>query len=106
MRSSASVRRAFTLLVCAALLGHRSAASERADTRAEVKAPAVTAPPEAFFEKFAARDREVARRFYKKYLDANGLSVAAGAEVADEALQRTYLIVTRMLAGRPDILQA
>ncbi len=35
-----------------------------------------------------------------------GLSVAAAGEVADEALQRTHEIVTRMLAGRPDILEA
>jgi hypothetical protein len=32
--------------------------------------------------------------------------VAASAEVADEALQRTYDIVTHLLAGRPDILEA
>jgi hypothetical protein len=72
----------------------------------EAKAPAVTAPPEAFFEKFRERDRETARRFYKKYLDIKGLDVAAGAEVADEALHRTYHIVTHLLAGRPDILEA
>jgi hypothetical protein len=68
--------------------------------------PAVTAPPESFFTKFRERDREAARRFYKKYLDIKGMPVAAEAEVADEALQRTHSIVTHMLAGRPDILQA
>jgi hypothetical protein len=68
--------------------------------------PAVTAPPPAFFEKFRERDREKARQFYKKYIDVKGLSVASAAEVADEALQRTYVIVTRMLAGRSDILDA
>src|SRR5207237_9056826 len=31
--------------------------------------------------------------------------VAAG-EVADQALQRTYSIVTHLLAGRPDIIEA
>jgi hypothetical protein len=68
--------------------------------------PDVTAPPESFFEKVRERDREAARKFYKKYLDVNGLSVVASAEVADEALQRTYDLVTHLLAGRPDVLQA
>jgi len=66
----------------------------------------VSAPPEAFFEKFRERDRDAAKRFYKKYLDVKGLSVAASGEVADEALQRTHHIVTRMLAGRTDVLEA
>lgn len=69
-------------------------------------APKVTAPPESFFTRFKANDREAARVFYKKHIDAKGLSIAAGADVADEALERTYHIVTRMLAGRPDILAA
>jgi hypothetical protein len=68
--------------------------------------PQVIAPPEAFFEKFRERDREAARKFYKKHLDVNGLSVAASVEVADEALQRTHYLVSHLLAGRPDILQA
>jgi hypothetical protein len=67
--------------------------------------PAVTAPPESFFEKVRANDREAARRFYKKYVDVKGMSVVAAAEVADEALQRTHYLVTHLLAGRPDILQ-
>jgi hypothetical protein len=69
-------------------------------------APKVTAPPEAFFKRFQDKDREVARKFYKKYLEVGGLSVAAADEVADEALQRTHHIVSHMLAGRPDIIQA
>src|SRR6266568_2119533 len=68
--------------------------------------PAVIAPPEDFFLKFRERDRDAARKFYKKYLDVIGLPVAASAEVADQALQRTYDLVTHLLAGRPDILQA
>jgi dipeptidyl aminopeptidase/acylaminoacyl peptidase len=68
--------------------------------------PAVVPPPESFFEKIPARDREAARRFYKKYLDVKGLPVAASAEVADQALQRTYDLVTHLLAGRPDVLEA
>src|SRR5438309_982492 len=70
------------------------------------KVPAVIAPPESFFEKVRERDREAARDFYKKYIDVEGLPVVAAAEVADLALQRTYLMVTHMLAGRSDILQA
>ncbi|HEV3164968.1 MAG TPA: hypothetical protein VGZ22_13140, partial [Isosphaeraceae bacterium] len=68
--------------------------------------PPVTAPPESVFEKFEDSDRDVARLFYKKYIDVKGMAVIASAEVADEALQRTYDIVTHLLAGRPDILEA
>jgi hypothetical protein len=67
--------------------------------------PPVTEPPESFFEKVRENDREAARAFYKKFIDVNGLAVVASADVADEALQRTYEIVTHMLAGRPDILE-
>ncbi len=69
-------------------------------------APPVTPPPESFFRGFAERDQAAARQFYKKHLDLNGLSVAASSEVSDAALQRTYYIVSHMLAGRPDILHA
>src|ERR1700692_1805482 len=65
--------------------------------------PTVTSPPEAFFDRFKVGDREAARLFYKKHLDADGLSIAAAAVVADEALERTYHIVTHILAGRPDV---
>jgi hypothetical protein len=68
--------------------------------------PPVTVPPEAFFEKIRERDRDAARAFYQKYLDVKGMPVAASGEVADLALQRTYEIVTHMLAGRPDVLEA
>jgi alpha-glucosidase len=66
----------------------------------------VTAPPGSFFAKVRERDREAARRFYKKYLDIKGLPVASSGEVADEALRRTHFLVTHLLAGRPDVLQA
>ena len=79
-------------------------AAERRTAQADV--PAVTAPPASFFEKIRERDREAARQFYKRYIDVKGLPAAAAAEVADEALRRTYDIVTHMLAGRQDILQA
>lgn len=68
--------------------------------------PPVTAPPDSFFAKVRERDREVARQFYRKYLDIKGLPVAASSEVADIALQRTYDLVSHLLAGRPDVLQA
>ena len=68
--------------------------------------PPVTAPPDSFFEKVRERDRDAARAFYKKYLDVQGMPVVAAAEVSDVALQRTYEIVTHMLAGRPDIVKA
>jgi hypothetical protein len=67
--------------------------------------PPVTAPPDAFFERFRENDREAAQKFYKKHIAIDGLSVAASGDVDDVALQRTYEIVTRMLAGRPDILK-
>ena len=73
---------------------------------AEEPAPPVTAPPESFFAKIPARDRDIARAFYKKYLEIQGVPLAASAEVSDAALQRDYDIVTHMLAGRPDILNA
>ena len=70
-----------------------------------MKYPLVTAPPDSFFEKVRERDRQAAREFYRKYIDVKGMPVVAAAEVADLALQRTYEIVTHMLAGRPDILK-
>lgn len=68
--------------------------------------PKVTAPPESFFALVRERDRDAARQFYKKYIDVNGMPVVAAEQVADQALQRTYEIVTHMLAGRPDVSQA
>lgn len=73
---------------------------------AQTALPPVTAPPESFFEMVAARDRDVARQFYKKYIDVKGMPVVAADQVADRALQRTYEIVTSMLAGRPDVIEA
>ena len=73
---------------------------------ANAEAPRVTSPPESFFAGIPVRDREVARQFYKKYLEINGLPLAASGEVSDLALQRDYYFVTHMLAGRPDILHA
>ena len=66
----------------------------------------VTPPPASFFEKVRARDRDAARKFYMKYVDVKGMPVVAAAEVSDAALQRTFDIVTHLLAGRPDVLAA
>jgi len=68
--------------------------------------PPVTAPPESFFQLVRDRDRNLARQFYKKCIDVKGMPVAASAEVSDLALQRTYDLVTHLLAGRSDVLQA
>jgi hypothetical protein len=65
----------------------------------------VTAPPESFFQKVRERDRDAARQFYKKYLDLRGVPIVAADAVADEALERTYYLVTHLLAGRPDVLE-
>ena len=67
--------------------------------------PSVIAPPPSFFQAFPAGDQAAARAFYRKYIEINGLPLAAAGEVADQALQRDFDIVTHMLAGRPDILQ-
>jgi alpha-glucosidase len=68
--------------------------------------PKVSTPPASFFAIVRERDREVARSFYKKFIDVNGLPVVAAGEVADTALQRTHEIVSHLLAGRPDVLAA
>ena len=74
--------------------------------QAETQTPKVIAPPATFFQIVEERDRRAARDFYRKYIDVGGLPVVAAGEVADEALVRTYEIVTHLLAGRPDILKA
>jgi alpha-glucosidase len=77
-----------------------------AQTNSLSEYPPVSALPESFFQMIRERDRDVARQFYKKYLDVKGMPVAASAEVSDLALQRTYDLVTHLLAGRPDVLAA
>jgi hypothetical protein len=66
----------------------------------------VTEPPDSFFKLVAERNRDVARGFYKKYLDVGGIPVVASSEVADRALERTHEIVSHLLAGRPDVVRA
>jgi len=68
--------------------------------------PSVTPPPESFFQIVSEKDRDAARKFYGKYIDVRGMPVVAHSDVADLALQRTYEIVTHMLAGRPDVQSA
>lgn len=80
-------------------------AGDQASSRS-LATSAVTAPPESFFAMVRARDRDAARKFYKKYVDVDGMPVVAAGEVEDEALRRTRDIVTHMLAGRPDIVRA
>lgn len=90
-------------LVFVALILHTCV---QAQSSASMNYPVVISPPDSFFEKVRERDRDVAREFYKKYINVKGIPVVAAGEVADLALQRTYEIVTHMLAGRPDILKA
>jgi hypothetical protein len=101
MRSSPALQFALSVVVAAAMAGCATRNKPAADTT-----PPVIAPPESFYERFSKGNQPMAREFYKKYLDLKGVSVAASAEVSDAALQRTYYIVSHMLAGRPDILHA
>jgi len=68
--------------------------------------PTVIATPDSFFDLVSERDRDVARRFYKKCIDVKGMPVVASGEVSDLALQRAHSIVTHLLAGRADLLEA
>lgn len=70
------------------------------------ESPSVAPPPKSFFSLVRERDRDAARQFYRKHVDIRGMAVVASADVADLALQRTHEIVTHMLAGRPDVLDA
>jgi hypothetical protein len=90
-----------TAVLATLMLGGRSPGQPPADAGQL----AVIAPPESFFEKVRARNREAARAFYRKYLDVNGMPVVAAAEVSDVAVRRTHEIVTHLLAGRPDVLK-
>ena len=65
----------------------------------------VVPPPGSFFAIVPERDRDAARRFYRKYLEVDGMPVVAAAEVDDLALFRTREIAGHMLAGRPDIVR-
>jgi alpha-glucosidase len=96
--------RCLALLTGLVLLSPAPAQKELAGP--EKRPPAVTLPPESFFARVSDRDREAARKFYRKYLEIQGMPVVAAAVVADEALQRTHDIVTHLLAGRPDVLEA
>ena len=78
----------------------------RAQTNANTEYPPVSAPPDSFFDLVRDKDRDVARQFYKKFIDVKGIPAAASVEVADLALQRAWDIVTHLLAGRPDLLEA
>lgn len=87
-----------------ALCHSQSTKSDGSENNSDL--PRVTAPPESLFQKYRETDRDAARQFYTKYIDLRGMPVIASAAVDDSALQRTYFIVTHMLAGRPDIIQS
>src|SRR5258705_6434995 len=95
-------RNAFAFMVFLALVCAFSSPAQPTSSQC----PPVTAPPESFFKLVRERDRDIARQFYKKCIDVKGMPVAASAEVSDLALQRTHDLVTHLLAGRPDVLQA
>ena len=88
----------------AAVASGRTAAEQPASGHAAVTT--VTTPPESFFALVRERDRDAARKFYKKYVDVDGMPVVASSEVADLALTRTREIVNHMLAGRNDVVRA
>ncbi len=93
-------------LIACILVGCRSQPPLAKTPETAFTSPSVIPPPESFFQKIRESDREPARKFYRKFIDVKGMPVTASAEVDDKALQRTYDIVTHLLAGRPDILQA
>jgi hypothetical protein len=81
----------------------------RADAQSGESAACLTVipPPDSFFQNVRERDRDAAREFYKKYMDIKGIPLVAAVEVADLAMQRTYDIVTHMLAaGGPALAMA
>jgi alpha-glucosidase len=92
--------------ISAVILAMIPAAAVAAQSGPRPSAPAVTKVPDSFYAFLREQDRDVARRFYGKHIDVKGMPVVASGVVDDAALQRTYTIVTRMLAGRPDVLQA
>ncbi len=91
-------------IALACLMMARVIQAQTSSSTASEAPPQVTAPPESFFAHVRERDRDAARKFYTKYIDLKGVALVASGEVADEALQRDYDIVTHMLAGRPDII--
>ena len=83
-----------------------SAPPAPAASNVENAMPEVTTPPEAVFDRFCERDRQAAREFYQQFVDVRGIPVLAGGSVDPAALVRTHYLVTHLLAGRPDVLQA
>ena len=68
--------------------------------------PPVTAPPESFFAMVRERDRDAARQFYRKHIDVQGMPVVAPAKWRIWPCSARIEIVSHMLAGRPDIIEA
>ncbi len=72
----------------------------------QAQTPQVTAPSEALLARVEAKNQAAVRAFYHKTLDIQGLPVLASGKVADEALLRTFELVSHVLAGRPDVIKA
>ncbi len=69
-------------------------------------APTVTPPTPAFFDLVDEPHRASARAFYTKSVSVAGLPIVGAEVVANQALVRAHEIVSHLLAGRPDVLQA
>jgi hypothetical protein len=86
-------------------IAHADRGRRRGGTATAAEALAA-AEPDAVRQKRIDEELALYRSFYKKYINVRGMPVVAHQDVADLALQRTYDIVTHMLAGRRDILEA
>lgn len=75
-------------------------------TGLQAQAPRVTAPSEALLAQVEAKNQAAVRAFYRKSLDIQGLPVLASGKVADDALLRTFELVSHVLAGRLDVIRA
>jgi alpha-glucosidase len=63
--------------------------------------PKVTDVPKAVIKKF-----DLDTTFYKKHVDYKGFSILSSAKVSDAALLEARSLIDKLLADRPDILQA
>ena len=92
MRTGHGVVPALVLVCCAVLTAAGSA------LQAAAPAARVTPPPQTVVEAFGLDS------FYTKYASAGGVPIVASGKVNDFALLEAAYLVTRMLAGRPDIV--
>ena len=61
----------------------------------------VIAIPKSIIEKY-----KIDPNFYKKMISARGMPITCSAKVSDAALLQADELVNKLLAGRPDVLQA